>query len=393
MDIRAVLLIGGGAEDKGCTDGVVAGVPIAYLDVLGQSVLERVIRRLRRSGITQATVISDTPHQAEGFTRQAEFLSAVKYVQAHGAEFWEAGERAFLQSAEAGADLVLTLRVGPYVEVDYDELIQHHLDRHCAVTKTVDHQGSNLEVFVLSASWRKDAAALFQSHLRHLRRDCTPFRCNGYVNRLENASDLRRLGVDGLLRRNSVCPCGIELKPGVWVGPWARIHRKARVVAPAYIGAHAKVRAAAVVTRGSSIEHHAEIDCGTVVENATLLPFSRIGAGLDVMHSVVGFQRIAHLVLNSEVEIHDARLVGMAPFSSISRLAGSTAALFAFLPKQIWRGFLAKSHRESAVANPECPEAPDGAALDTAVLEASTTGTEASEFPANLAVARRYGDQ
>ena len=393
MDIRAILLIGGAAEDDSYTGGTVAGVPIAYLDVLGQPVLERVLRRLRRSGVSQATLITDTPQQAEPFTRLGGFLSELPCVQAAGAQFWEAAERVFQQSAEEGADLVLTLRLGPYVEVDYDELVQHHLDRRCPVTTTVDAAGCSVEVFALSASCRLDAAALFQNHLRQLRRECVPFRFAGYVNRLETASDLRRLALDGLMRSNAICPDGVELKPGIWVGPWARIHHKARVVAPAYIGAHAKVRASAVITRGSSVEHHAEVDCGTVVENATVLPFSRIGAGLDVMHSVVGFQRIAHLALNSEVEISDARLVGMAPFSSLSRLAGSAAALFAFLPKQIYRGFLATSHRPSAVTDPECLEERSVAALDTTVLEASATGTEASEFPSNLAVARRYADQ
>ena len=102
-----------------------------------------------------------------------------------------------------------------------------------------------------------------------------------------------------------------ELKPGIWVGDGARIHRKARIVAPAFIGAYSKIRASALITRGSAIEHHAEVDCGTVVENSTVLPFTYVGAGLDVMHSVVGFRRLAHLVRKVEVEISDAKLVGM----------------------------------------------------------------------------------
>ncbi len=104
------------------------------------------------------------------------------------------------------------------------------------------------------------------------------------------------------------------------------------------------------------VEHHAEVDCGTVVENSTILPFTYVGAGLDVMHSVVGFRRVAHLVRNVEVEIHDDKLVGMIPFSAVSRLAGSTAALFAFLPKEIYRGLFAPSRRKQAARNAEPPE-------------------------------------
>ena len=109
------------------------------------------------------------------------------------------------------------------------------------------------------------------------------------------------------------------------------------------------------------------------------------------MHSVVGFHRLAHLIRNTEVEITDAKLVDMVPISPVSRLAGSTAALFAFIPKQIYRGVRALSHRESSAADPECAEA-GGSALNAPVLEAPASGVESSEFPSNLAVVRRYGD-
>jgi hypothetical protein len=163
-------------------------------------------------------------------------------------------------------------------------------------------------------------------------------------------------------------------------------------VAPAFIGAHAKIRALALITRGSVVEHHAEVDCGTVVENSSILPFTRVGAGLDVMHSVVGFRRLTHLLRNVEVEISDAKFIGMAPLSALSRLAGSTAALFAFLPKQVYRGFFAPSHRKSAADNPDCQEQSE-ATLNKPDMEIPGSGPEASEFPSNLAVARRYGEQ
>ncbi len=94
------------------------------------------------------------------------------------------------------------------------------------------------------------------------------------------------------------------MKPGVWVGEGARIHHKARIVAPAFIGAQTKIRASALITRSTVIEHHAEVDCGTVVENSTVLPYTYVGAGLDVMHSVVGFRRLRTWCANVEVEIY-----------------------------------------------------------------------------------------
>ncbi|HZP23993.1 MAG TPA: hypothetical protein VFB04_11130 [Terriglobales bacterium] len=392
MDIRAILLVGGVAGEDALPPESIGDIPLAFMDVLGLPVIERVLRRLQRFGICATTVITDAPSTILPFTQRAEIDPRAPQLEVvAGEELWDAAETTFRQYVSEGADLVIAMRLGPYVEVDYDEMIQHHLDKRCAISMAVDSQNATLELFVISPAGRFDARELFQSHLQRLRRECEPFPVKGYVNRLAQAADLRRLGLDGLLARNDMRPEAVEVKPGVFLGRGARIHRKARVVAPAFIGARGKVHAEALITRGSILEHHAEVDCGTVVENSTLLPFTRLGAGLDVMHSVVGFHRLAHLIRNTEVEITDAKLVDMVPISPVSRLAGSTAALFAFIPKQIYRGVRALSHRESSAADPECAEA-GGSALNAPVLEAPASGVESSEFPSNLAVVRRYGD-
>ena len=146
-----------------------------------------------------------------------------------------------------------------------------------------------------------------------------------------------------------------------------------------------------MITRSTVIEHHAEVDCGTVVEDSTVLPYTYVGAGLDVMHSVVGLRRLSHLVRNVEVEISDRKLVGMPAVNVVSRLAGSTAALFAFLPKQIYRGFFAPHHECSADITESLGQ--QAAALKIPATEAPDSGPETPEFPSNLAVVRRYGEQ
>lgn len=387
MDVRAIVLIGGAGPAES-----IAGIPLAYLDALGRPVIDRVQQRLKNFGVSCITIISDSSSDNGPFSHAVAISPSLPHLYAEREQLWQVAEDTFLKYAEGGADLVLALRVGPYVEADYEALIQHHLDRHCAVTMAVDDPGQSLEQFVLSASARNDAAALFRNRMARMRRECAPFRVRGYCNRLRNSADLRKLALDGLLARNEVRPQGTELKPGVWVGASARIHRKARVIAPAFIGAHATVRAAALITRGAVLEHHAEVDCGTVVENSSLLPFARVGAGLDVMHSVVGFRRLCHLRQDVEVEIADQTIVGMVPLTALSRLAGSTAALFAFIPIQLYRGLLASSQRKSAAKIPECPDNVTGA-LEAPALEVPATGAEASEFPSQLAVARRYGDE
>lgn len=389
MDIRAILLIGGAAS-KDAPERF-GNIPFACLDVLGTSVEERVVQRLRHFGIATCSVITDSPAEAQPFLRCRSLDSRTQPVHAESEQFWQAAEREFQRCAEDGAELVVVLRVGAYVEVDYEEMIQHHLDRRSCVTQAMDADRSPLHVFVLSVSARMDAAELFQKQLQQLRRESEPFQVKGYVNRLRRVSDLRRLAVDGLLARNSVVPRGREIKPGIWLGPSARVHRKARIVAPAYIGAGSKIRASALITRGTVVEQHAVVDCGTVVENTTILPFTCLGAGLDAMHCVVGFRRVAHMARNVEVEIHDEKLVGMIPVSPVSRLAGSTAALFAFLPKEIYRGFASPWRRKQAARTAETSEGAEST-LEDPVLEASASDAESSEFPSNLAVVRRYGD-
>jgi hypothetical protein len=233
-------------------------------------------------------------------------------------------------------------------------------------------------------------ATLFRSNLQKVRDDCERYQAKGYINPLRDAADFRCLGIDAFLRKNSIRPIGTEIRPGVWVGERAYIHRSARILAPAYIGASSKIRAAALVTRNSIVEHHTEVDCGTVVENSTVLPFTYVGAGLDVMHSLVGFRRVAHLPRKVEVEISDPKLVGSSPINALSRTLGSAAALFAVLPQQIYRGFFGRVRKARPADLPESLDAP--ATLGSPDVNDQASGQEVGEFPSSFAVARRYGE-
>ena len=287
--------------------------------------------------------------------------------------------------------LVLVLHIGPYVELDYEEVLQHHINKRCRMTSVIAPDGKALGIFVVDSSRRGDAATLFRSRLQKVRDDCERFAAKGYINRLRTVSDFRRLALDGLLEKNAVRPIGRQLKPGVWVGEGAQVHRKARVLAPAFIGAYCKIRAAALITRNSVIEHHAEVDCGTVVENSTILPSTYVGAGLDMMHSVVGFRRISHLVRDVAVEIQDGKLVGTSRAEGIFRTLGSAAALFVLLPRKIYRGFVGRVRQIRPARRPESLEGlPPN--LGTPDVKQPASEQEAEEFPSNFAVVRRYGE-
>jgi NDP-sugar pyrophosphorylase family protein len=375
MDLRAIVIIGG-ADD---TQEQFAGVPIAHLDVLGSSVLDRVLDRLQVQNVAAISVVGDLSEQRAGSRR-----AGIAYVNAVDGSLWRSAEAAFNEQAQAGADTVLVLRLGSYTELNFEHLIQFHLDNAARVTAVVDCHGELLDRFVISASRRNDAAFLFRSELKQFRSGHTKYEYTGYCNRLKTAAGLRQLAIDAFSSDNELKPAGQQIRPGVWVAEGARIQRGARLLAPCFIGANAKVRAHAVVTRCSAVERETCIDFGTVVENATVLPYTSIGAGLDIMHSVVGFRRIAHLVRHAEIEVNDPKLVNAGSTAAPIRALSHALSLATFLPKQLVHG-LTNANKPKPASLPEAVRTPSSA------LKQGSAATERpeGEFDAPFIVARR----
>jgi len=323
-----------------------------------------------------------SPASADWFQKPA----GARHMEAGTEQLWRVAENVFAEQVHAGAEAVLALRVGPYLELNVDELIQFHCDQRNRVTQVVDGGGEALPVFVLSASRRNDAAYLFRHQLQAMRVPGSKYRLSGYCNRLRDAADLRRLAVDGLLENAAIPPAGRQVKPGVWVGDGARIQRGARLLAPAFIGRRSKVRSAAVVTRCSSVEHHSEVDCGTVIENSTLLPYTYVGAGLDANHAVLGLKRLTHLRRGVEVEISDPKLLSVRSSSAPMRTLASAVSLTGFLPLQLLRGLFSRNSagREPSPSLPSC---------NPSELASEPGAGGEREFSTDLVVARRYGDQ
>jgi NDP-sugar pyrophosphorylase family protein len=392
MDVRAILLIGAPGSD----DQLIAGQPIPTIDVLGRPIAYHLAENLRSSGMEEVSVVA-TRERPTGFYRSADQGRTVRWIHCSQNELWRSCEHLFGECAQNGAELLVVWRLGSYAELDLDHLIQFHLDQQARVTQVQDKDGA-LGIFVISASRRNDAAFLFRHQLAEFRTPPAEFQFSGYLNRLRGPYDLRRLTLDAFNQKIAIRPDGREIRPGVWLADGARIERGARVLAPAFIGSRVKVRAAAVVTRASSLERHAQVDCGTVVEDANVLPFTYVGAGLDVSHAVVGHKRLIHLQRNVEVEIADPKLIGMLSQSPSVRALRSAASLARLIPVELVRGLFAKPRREQPL--PEAIQAP-AAAVDTTVVPEqnrprSLVGevTEpAPDFGTNLAVMRRYGNR
>ena len=402
MDLAAIIIAGARGEEsdnagnshcRGAAAEVFAGIPIALLDVVGKSVAHHVADRLRRAGVEAVKALTaDTPGE-----EAALHDGDVQAASLTASDVWRAAEKTFLAYASEGVENVLLLRLGPYAEFDLDALLRFHSDRRQNATLIFDQKGGPLDAAIVQAARRNDATFLIRNGLRATRLPSEPYTMSGYVNQLENALDLRRLAQDALLMRCDIHPHGHELKPGVWVGENARIHRTARVLAPAYVGARAKLRAASVVTRCSVVEHHAEVDCGTVLEDTTVLPYTYVGAGLDASHAVAGFGRLVHLRRQAEVEIADSRLLGTVSSSASWRTLKSGASLAFYLPVQAVRGLMQRGRRAQAAivaqADAEIPPPRQRPATLEPSSEAVSASNQGPQFGDDFAVVRRYGNE
>lgn len=365
MDLRAILVIGHPEPlNEGITRTVetesFSGVPLAFLPVLGRPLLHRLADRLKRAGIDSIAVLN-TGGCSSPLVEDAH-RSDLKWKNVSAQQAWREAEEQFDEFVHSGADLVLLVRLGAYAEVEIDPLIQFHLDQRNHVTQVANENGA-LDFFVLSSSRRNDAAFLLRNKLAKMRVVAKPFMTHGYTNPLQNAADFRRLVLDSFSLKTSIEPVGEQVRPGIWIGTGARVHRSVRLVAPCYIGPYSKVRKGALITRGSAIEHHSVVDCGSVVEASTLLPLSYLGAGLDLAHSILGNKRIVSVKYGAELEVEDKSLVSAVPATSALRTLQDAASLAVFVPHQFIRSLVAGAKAKPRPAQVECPSGFDAAAV------------------------------
>ena len=389
MDVRAILLTGIPAESAatGCTaTESFSGAPLSLLPVLGRSALHRTAARLKSCGIDSISVLR--ANDAGRSLVEEPPQSDLRWKEVPSEQIWRATEEEFETLGQAGAELVILIRLGAYAEVEIDPLIQFHLDQRNHITQVSAVDGP-LDFFVLSASRRNDAAFLLRRKLSEARVKTLPFETRGYVNRLRSAADLRALALDSLMQKNSVQPVGKQIRPGIWVASGARIDRNVRLVAPCYVGTFSRVKSGSLITRGSCIEHHCVVDCGSAVESSTLLPLSYLGTGLDLTHSVVGSKRIFSVKHNAELEMEDITLVSTLPSTSILRTLNHAVNLVTFLPHQILHGVLGqRKHRESQVDS-ACPA---GSSFDAAGVAQSIS--QERTLPSRIVAGmREYGNQ
>ena len=272
------------------------GTPLVCVEVLGRSVVGRLIEDLRRAGVDTISVFADVSVAAP----LTGIPSSRKITVRPTKDCWAAVQQE-VAPYNGRVESTLVVHVSAYVEFDLEDLLQFHREESRGVTRAFDNEGP-LDVWIVD----HNRIAEFKD-LQSALRSSSPARylVRGYVNRLAHPRDLRRLVADGLTSRCRLRPLGVETRPGVWIDDGAQVNRDSRVVAPAYIGRGAKVEAQCLITRCSNVEGNCHVDYGTVVEDSSILTNTYVGIGLDLSHSIVEGNNLLNLERNVTLEIAD----------------------------------------------------------------------------------------
>jgi carbonic anhydrase/acetyltransferase-like protein (isoleucine patch superfamily) len=278
--------------------------PPECFELVGCSGLERLIERFVAIEVQCISVLAE----ATSLTRMPEFRSAfgnlsVKMVK----DLDSAISQELASFSQKGISHSFVNSANAYTETDLLDLFCFHRESRQPITRTFDDQGP-LDLWVVDCS--KLERAEFETSLNHAGQNGAPkYFIREYVNRLLHPRDLRRLAADILRRSCETAPCGKQVRPGVWIDQGGEVHRRARIVAPAYIGCGSKIRADALVTRFSDIERDCCVDSGTVVEDSSILANTTIGICLDLCHAVTSGNQLWNLERNVAVEIVDTKVM------------------------------------------------------------------------------------
>jgi hypothetical protein len=268
-----------------------AATPLAMVEVLGRSVMARLADELGRAGIEEISMFGN------GLAGRTFDSSR----EASAQEAWSHANQQWITALQSGAEAILVMRLGAYVEVDFKDALIFHVEHGHAITRAFDRD-EPLDLWIIDPTRISEESDLLTA-LNDA--DSAHYLVRGYINRLEHPCDLRRLVVDSLTARCSLRPRGEEVRPGVWLDNGAQVHRDARVVAPAFIGRGAVIGEQCLITRCSSIESDCQIDYGTVVEDSSILSNSYVGIGLDLSHSIVHGNYLLNLERGVALEIAD----------------------------------------------------------------------------------------
>jgi NDP-sugar pyrophosphorylase family protein len=294
--------VSGGPSSFSPCSRVSGETPLECVELLGQSVLQRTIENLRAAGVGMISLVSGANTSAD---RLSQISTQCKIPLYSESDICSSALMRASEYRQSGVETTLVIRGGVYFELDMPDLVQFHREKGHQVTSIHDSHGPITAWLIDSAHLAKNPD-LLGGEPQHSAPD---YMHRGYVNRFDDSHALRRFVVDVLRGNCQLQPKGREIQPGIWVGEGADVHRTARLVEPAFIGAASRVGKDCVITGGSNIERDCEIDDGTTVSDSTVLENSYVGMGLQLSRSLVNGSNLQSLERDATVTITDAAII------------------------------------------------------------------------------------
>jgi hypothetical protein len=200
--------------------------------------------------------------------------------------------------AKGGVERILVILLGSYAEVDLMDVVRFHHQGQNRITRVFDTVGPlGISLLNRDTVLKKDRIDLGAFN------NSTRYDFLGYAVRLSSPGAYRRLVEDALEGKCAVQPNGFDAGDCVWTHPTAHIDPSVRLEGPCYIGAYARLNPGVAIGSGSSVEHNCEIDIGTTLEHASVLPDTYLAPGLCVRNSVVDGTRLEHLERGVSVDL------------------------------------------------------------------------------------------
>ncbi len=219
--------------------------------------------------------------------------------------------------ARQGVDRLLMIALKSYAEIDLADLLRFHRDSQNSVTEAEDARG-HLGVSLINGSFLASARQKSES-VNHGR----PYQFGGYAKRIASAKERQELVGDALMGACAMRPSGTQIADHVWIGEGAHLADSVRVIGPTYIGERTIVRAGATVGPFASVERDCVIDCGTSVEQSTVLPHTYLAPGLLVRGASVDGGLLEDLRSGIVADLQPAGLGGRLPSPELQTKIGT----------------------------------------------------------------------
>lgn len=311
MGLGAIVVVEAGYEGLYPADAQERGrarllnEPLACVNVFGRSMLERSIDYFVRADVEAVKVLVSASESC----RLPALLptSGNASVEIHVVnDLPSAITQTVKGYRQNGIDHAFVASSGVYAEADFLDFFYFHRGARRTITRASDQEGS-LDLWVVDCE--RSRPADLENILAQGERNGAPYVVGGYVRRLSHVRDLRGIVSDALRGRCVMRPSCREVKPGIWIEEGAEVDRRARILAPAYIGYGSTVQEDTLITRCSSIEENCYIDYGTVVEDSSVLANTHIGIWLDVCHAVAKGNTLLSLEHDVALEISDPNVM------------------------------------------------------------------------------------